>query len=94
MMPLMDDVMANLDTDRTPAACMSETGPTPRPGVLCRPVGGAISPVRDDPHGQLVHVIGSGKLLFDLGHENFGLLRTAACDVRRYVKILGELNLK
>ena len=63
-------------------------------GVLYRPPGGAISPALDDLQDQLVHVIGGGKPLFVLGDANFDLLKTAACDVQRYVQTLDELNLK
>ena len=63
-------------------------------GAIYRPPSGAISPVLEDLHDQLVHVTGVGKPTCVVGDTNFDTLQPDKPDVRRYLQVLHDLSLK
>ena len=63
-------------------------------GVIYRPPGGAISPVLEDLHDQLVRVVGMGKPICVVGDTNLDTLQQHKPDVKRYLQILHDLSLR
>ena len=63
-------------------------------GVIYRPPSAPVSASLDDIQDQLAHAIGNGKPVYLLGDFNFDLLQPARPEVRRYIQIIQDLNMK